>query len=50
MVIRCASWTEVQDWRKALESQAKRKAKRQDSENQPQEVRKSMFNLENDSI
>jgi hypothetical protein len=29
VVIRCGSWPELQDWRKALESEAKTKVKRQ---------------------
>ena len=41
LVIRCASWPEVKDWRKVLESEATQKVKRQHFELQPETVCKS---------
>ena len=40
LIMRCGSWPELQDWRKALESAAKTKVKRQHFELVQEKVRK----------
>ena len=39
LIMRCGSWPELQDWRKALESAAKTKVKRQHFELVQEKVR-----------